>query len=207
MAGVIAAVFMTVMTGVGNVTSSNSYMIPPPTVTKETVIVSSMAVCRKLEAAFHNGYSTSSGETKTSTVTYSTDRSGLSSSVIRESSCTEGQRMSRTKEDMRKAHEREIDIRTMAAVLEELFQDQQEYDECLKNIRVHCPYLSVGNSTYVIFQTLSGWQIEAEGKSTVKEIMLPLVYCKRALIVESLRELVLHIVTTYHPNGVPLFID
>lgn len=128
--------------------------------------------------------------------------------------------MSRTKEDMRKAHEREIDIRTMAAVLEELFQDQQEYDECLKNIRAHCPYLTVGNSTYVIFQTLSGWQIEAEGQYTytirfyvnqenqrVYEIMIPLAYCKRALIVESLRELVLHIVTTYHPSGVPLFID
>lgn len=84
------AILTTVMIGLGNVTSGNSYMIPPPTTTKETVVIEgerAMETCRKLEAAFHNGYSTSSGETKKSVESYDTDRNGLSVRLIRESSC------------------------------------------------------------------------------------------------------------------------
>lgn len=79
--------FMTVMIGIGNVTSNNSFMIPPPTVTKEIVMVEDMQTCRKLEAAFHNGYSTVRGETKVSSETYETGRDGLVAKVVRESSC------------------------------------------------------------------------------------------------------------------------
>lgn len=128
--------------------------------------------------------------------------------------------MNRTQEDMKKAHAREIEFRMMSAVLEELFQEQQEYDECLEKLCDPLPYVTVKNTTYSVGRTPSGWQISAAGEYTytlrfyvepetlrVREITLPLAYCKRARITESLRELVLHIVTTYHPNGKLLFVE
>lgn len=124
----------------------------------------------------------------------------------------------RTKQEMAVAHRKNIANSMLSAIVDELFEEQQDYTDCLNILKNQ--ELSIKDSTYVLGRTPNeGWTLSKHGvedwlirfnnhnvddRNPSSNVQVVHNQGVTATLITDLTDWVVEILSSYHPNGEPL---
>ena len=119
--------------------------------------------------------------------------------------------MSRTQGEIFHDEKRSLEFGYITTALSALWK--QDYEPCLELLKDKPIELT---TTFTIQKTGAKWYFECNGDhawninfvvidNVVSDVYIGIAYCKRKELLRQLEELVLYILSTYHPDGRKLF--
>lgn len=117
------------------------------------------------------------------------------------------------KEAIMKGTQRQVEMAMLLAQLGLLFDPEQDYTDCLTKLLDQDIIL---DKKYRISQFGSRWEIESFGDKSwhvkffvvdnkIKDFIIILAFCHRVDMINDFKELVIHLLSSYHSNGKELF--